>query len=227
MELRSVFAVVCSLFVVPALVASADTEPDRDTEYKAHLVTGHAVATAQFIAKSSVAEASSEVDGDEEIAEVFDDTSGVRVETGVGAGEDRSSERRGRDETDEEVVDYDMTMTVELAEGSFGEHFGGVERALRRLHNNVGACYEDRAGQQTELEGEAHVTVTVVDVESRGNRGEIEDVVPTGDRQLSDGVAQCIAREINDGRVGRLPPPVAEDENAEAVVKVTYDFHRQ
>lgn len=228
MKFPVLFVVVCSLAVVTPVVASANSDPGQDVKAKAYSALGPVVTTAHRITrrvadKRSKKEATATSDKKE--VEVFDDTDGMRVETGVDGDEHEGPGRQKDRDAAHDVGGYDISMTVELQEGLSDSGLEVIERALRRIRNHIANCYEDVADQQRGLEGEAHLVVTIAD--TGGNRGTIEDVEKSEEPQLSDDVAQCIVRELTTRRIGRVPPPDSNDETTEAVVEVTYEFERR
>ena len=90
--------------------------------------------------------------------------------------------------------------------------------ALGRLRRNVEACYQDHLRQNPQASGTVRVLITVTE---RGNRGEIDSAQVAVD-DVDDGgeVGACIARELETGRVGRLPPP----EDGDAQITIPYHF---
>lgn len=161
-----------------------------------------------------------------------DDT--TRIETRAGHGADRlgtredESERR-ESETDEQDV-APIVVDVQLIEIHGIDDESSLDpdrfrRAFGRIRNNIEACYENPLRQNPSLSGRARIELTIG---QRGSRGEIEDTEALSGLDDEMNVAECIAREYQRGRIGRIPPPPSEDDDEsddpEFVLEIVYEL---
>lgn len=176
--------------------------------------------------------------GDVSADEAFD---ADRVETGSGLEADRLGRAGGSpDATGEgalaegeemgeigEGADVDTggreeqeVETVAVVEQTPPEDTGELDqdalnRGLRRLQNNIEACYQNYLRQNPRARGTVRVMITVT---ARGSRGDISAADIVAD-EVGGGVGECISNELTRGRV-RLPAP----EDGDARITIPYHF---
>lgn len=130
---------------------------------------------------------------------------GAEVDTGEGPRE-------------EEVDVVEPEMQAEAPDDTGDLDTDRLMQALNRLRNNVEACYQDHLRQNPEARGTVRIMITVSE---RGGRGEISSAeVATDEVDGGQSVGNCIARELETGRTGRLPPP----EDGDARITIPYHF---
>lgn len=184
-----------------------------------------------------IADRASDVDADE----IFD---GGQVETdygmdtdriGGGGSPDADGELAAGEEMDEIGGDADVDtgdrqeQEVERVEANVEQQqpddtgeldTNELMRALRRLNNNVEACYQNYLRQNPQASGTVRIQIIVTEA-ARGNRGEIASAdVVADDVDSGTEVGDCIARELETGRIGRLSPP----EHGDANITIPYHF---
>ena len=181
--------------------------------------------------------------GDVDAQDAFGDA--TRVETGAGLEADRLGEGGGspdatgegdfaegeemdeiggdadvdtgdRQEQEVETVEVDMQEEAPDTDGQLDTQ--RLQQALGRIRNNIESCYQNHLRQNPQARGTVRVMITITD---RGNRGEISNAEVVADEvDSANSVGQCIARELERGRVGRLPPP----EGGDAMITIPYHF---
>ena len=131
-------------------------------------------------------------------------------------GEDADVDVEGRDEQAVETVEVDMREEEPDATGDLDTD--RLMRALRRVRNNVEACYQDHLRQNPQARGSVRILITIT---KRGSRGVISSAEVAADNVDSGGsVGSCIAHQLESGRIGRLPPP----EDGDARITIPYHF---
>ena len=136
---------------------------------------------------------------------------GGELEIGTEGEVDTGS--RGEQRVERVDVDMGMDTPDDMVGGTLDTQ--ALLRALRQLSNNVEACYRDYLRTNPSASGTVRVLITIT---ARGSRGVIQSADVAVDEVANGRVGQCIARELQSGRV-RLPAPDDGD------VQITVPYH--
>lgn len=122
------------------------------------------------------------------------------------------------DRQEQQVETVEVEMREERPDDTGDLDTDRLMQALSRLRNNVEACYQDHLRQNPQARGTVRILITIRERAGRGEIGSAEvavDEVGTG-----NSVGNCIARQLETGRIGRLPAP----EGGTARITIPYHF---